>query len=150
MQEKFREEQRKREERARKEWERRWRGDDDDRFSRGPYGPMPYSQGPYYGPNGYGGFGSEWDRGYGERRHRYDYGSRYYDYGPGPWARPPRYSTGYRGYAPDWHDRDEDDLDGVYTPWGFYQEVPRSRYDGPQPKAHGRIGPYPFEVWDDD
>ena len=146
QQEKFWKEQRKREERARKDSERRWR-DGDDHFRRGP------SQGGRYGaPDRYG-YDSGWygNRGYGNYGYGdfgySDFGYGYREYG-GPWTPPPPYAEEY-GYPPAYPYHRADDLDAVYTPWGFYQEVPRSGY-GRQPKGYRRISPYPFEVWGDD
>lgn len=102
-------------------------------------------------------------RGYGESG-RYDDHRRFDDYRYGrhgefrepydrgygdPWAQP-RYGTGYRGNPPPYRPRrGDDDLDAVYTPFGFYQEAPEFRRPrGPAPEARGQIGPFRFEVWD--
>ena len=64
---------------------------------------------------------------------------------------PPEPEPGYRqhgAYYPPRHD-DDDDLDAVYTPFGYYEELPNAGYDhhGRRPKAHGQIGPFRFEIW---
>lgn len=130
--------------RGRGYWDGHFR--DDDRFrgwGRDGYGDE-FGYGRY---RGYGDYDREWYR----RRSPYYGGPSYDRYGYGDRWAPPRHESGYRGYPPaHYHGREDDDLDAVYTPFGFYEEFPRSPFGGPQPKARGRIGPIPFEVWEDD
>jgi hypothetical protein len=73
----------------------------------------------------------------------------WHEYPPPAYSRPHEY-RGY-GWRPPWHRHhdDDDDDDAIYTPWGYYEDYPRTPYDArrPRPGGHGRIGPFRFEVW---
>lgn len=79
-----------------------------------------------------------WYRGYGDFGYgRYPGWYGYSPYGGPGWDR----GWSYRPY----YDRPE----GIYSPWGFYQEYPHAPHDDyyRHPHGYGRIGPFRFEVW---
>jgi hypothetical protein len=84
-------------------------------------------------------------------RYRYE---RYERNGSRPFFVPPppapdaRYERHGAYYAPRRTD-DDDDIDAVYTPFGYYEEFPDAdhRHGGRRPRAHGQIGPFRFEIW---
>lgn len=83
---------------------------------------------------------------YVEPRHR-DHGYGY----QGTYPRRPDLYHAYPnqyGYPPP--SRFAEDLDAVYTPFGFYQDVPQPYGYGPSMQGYGQIGPFRFEVWEDD
>lgn len=123
------EERRERAEERAEEWRERYGSD----YRRGPY--------RYYGTpsESYG-----WYRDFQPAPDSYYYPR--YDglYHPGF-----RYDQRYRSY--DVPQRYDNGVEGVYTPFGYYEEYDWHPYWNrqPHPKARGRIGPFRFEVWED-